>query len=1350
MSTSHMTLSFLVLFIFKFQDVTAFATTARHLCRPGQRNVLLEFKKVFEIRRSSSKLCNINGRIVGSYPKTESWGNNSDCCYWSGVTCDAKSKDVIKLDLSCSCLHGRFHSNTSLVRLQNLPSLKTLDLSNNYLYGQIRLWIGNFSHLTFLDLSSNHFAGQIPFSIGVLSQLTSLSLSDNQFSGQIPTSLGNLSHLTSLDFSSNQFSGQIPSSLGKLSHLTYLQLFDNQFSDQIPSSVGNLSHLTSLHFSHNQFSGQIPSSIGKLSRLTSLDCCENSLVGRIPSSFSRLNQLTNLVVNSNKLSGKFPIALLNLTKLSHLSLSNNRFTGTLPPNITTSLSNLEFISAYDNAFVGPLPSSLFNLPALTSIYLTNNQLEGSLKFGNTSSPSSKLRVLSLGSQVPGWLWMLPNLGYLDLSNNTFIGFETSTIRKLSSVLGHLFGSNNNFSGEVPSLVCELHSLRTLDLSNNNFSGSIPLCMGNLKSTLSVLNVRQNRLSGCLPGNAFESLRSFDVGHNQLVGKLPRSLVNFSALEVLNVESNMINDTFPFWLNSLQELKVLVLRSNAFHGPVHQAAFLKLQIIDISHNHFSGILPSDYFVNWRKMSSRESETNEDGSNLNYIGEGYYHDSMVLMNKGIKMELVRILEIYTALDFSGNRLEGEIPKSIGLLKELHVLNLSNNAFTGHIPSSMENLTALESLDVSQNNISGEIPQELGNLSYLAYMNFSHNQLVGLVPGGTQFRRQACSSFKDNSGLFGPALDEDCSDIHTPSSPPYGTLEVEEEEEEDVFCWIAGAIGFVLGLAIGCILSGSRLLLDETNKQAEAHQLVRERMKQLNKWTVEKEAMEEYITMFLVCSVFSLVCSFTLFLACFVLCNWTMNKLCIQSTNLFLFNGHELIDVLIYFCPSKHFNLRNLHDHEVVSFTWVQFNTLILFQILDASSFNEAPTVDGNADIKALLVFKSQVSGNNRLALGSWNHSTPFCQWKGVACGRKHKRVTDLDLGGLDLGGIISPAIGDLSFLKSLNLEDNSFGGTIPKEGLPSELGSLSSLEVLFLSKNNLSGRLNGTIPQEIMQLESFVQLFVNSNLLTGPLPKDVGRLKHVVVLSVENNRLNGNIPETIGDCLYMEELYLRGNAFDGVIPDIRNLRAITHLNLSNNNLSGNVPEYLANFSTLENLDLSGNNFEGVVPTKGVFQHSGKFSVSGNRNLCGGIPELKLKPCPRNVVSRTRRHSSNKKKIFIGVGIGIASLLLALLALEYGMGGKPSREGDLYSFGILLLEMFTRKRPTDELFVEDFTLRSYTESALADHVLDIADISILSGEVHKKIMSTIAECLKMVFNVGIRCCEQSPTDRMTMAQA
>ena len=324
-------------------------------------------------------------------------------------------------------------------------------------------------------------------------------------------------------------------------------------------------------------------------------------------------------------------------------------------------------------------------------------------------------------------------------------------------------------------------------------------MENLKSNLSELNLRQNNLSGGFPEHIFESLRSLDVGHNQLVGKLPRSLRFFSNLEVLNVESNRINDTFPFWLSSLSKLQVLVLRSNAFHGPIHEATFPELRIIDISHNHFNGTLPTEYFVKWSAMSSLGK--NEDQSNEKYMGSGlYYQDSMVLMNKGVAMELVRILTIYTAVDFSGNRFEGEIPKSIGLLKELLVLSLSNNAFSGHMPSSMGNLTALESLDVSQNKLTGEIPQELGDLSFLAYMNFSHNQLAGLVPGGQQFLTQNCSAFEDNLGLFGSSLEEVCRDIHTPASHQQFETPETEEEDEDLISWIAAAIGFGPGIAFG----------------------------------------------------------------------------------------------------------------------------------------------------------------------------------------------------------------------------------------------------------------------------------------------------------------------------------------------------------------------------------------------------------------------------------------------------------------------------------------------------------------------------------------------------------------------
>ncbi|EFH53625.1 hypothetical protein ARALYDRAFT_905618 [Arabidopsis lyrata subsp. lyrata] len=89
------------------------------------------------------------------------------------------------------------------------------------------------------------------------------------------------------------------------------------------------------------------------------------------------------------------------------------------------------------------------------------------------------------------------------------------------------------------------------------------------------------------------------------------------------------------------------------------------------------------------------------------------------------------------------------------------------------------------------------------------------------------------------------------------------------------------------------------------------------------------------------------------------------------------------------------------------------------------DEAYRFTDETDRHALLVFKSQVSEGKRDVMSSWNNSFPLCKWNGVTCGRKHKRVTGMDLGGFQLGGVISPSIGNLSFLKWLNLSDNSFG-------------------------------------------------------------------------------------------------------------------------------------------------------------------------------------------------------------------------------------------------------------------------------------------------------------------------------------
>ncbi|KAF3611041.1 hypothetical protein DY000_02049483 [Brassica cretica] len=115
----------------------------------------------------------------------------------------------------------------------------------------------------------------------------------------------------------------------------------------------------------------------------------------------------------------------------------------------------------------------------------------------------------------------------------------------------------------------------------------------------------------------------------------------------------------------------------------------------------------------------------------------------------MEQERILNSYATIDFSWNRIEGQIPESIGLLKELIALHFSDNAFTGRIPLSLS----------PSNQLSGTIPSGLGTLSFLAYINVSHNQLKGEIPQGTQIMGQPKSSFEGNAGLCGLPLQETC---------------------------------------------------------------------------------------------------------------------------------------------------------------------------------------------------------------------------------------------------------------------------------------------------------------------------------------------------------------------------------------------------------------------------------------------------------------------------------------------------------------------------------------------------------------------------------------------------------------
>lgn len=106
-----------------------------------------------------------------------------------------------------------------------------------------------------------------------------------------------------------------------------------------------------------------------------------------------------------------------------------------------------------------------------------------------------------------------------------------------------------------------------------------------------------------------------------------------------------------------------------------------------------------------------------------------------------------------------------------------------------------------------------------------------------------------------------------------------------------------------------------------------------------------------------------------------------------------------------------------------------------------------------------------------------------------------------------------------------------------------------------------------------------------------------------------------------------------------------------------------------------------------------------------------------------------------------------------VEYGLGGQTSTKGDVYSYGILLLEMVTGRRPTDDMFKEGLSLHEFAKMALSTQSTEIVDPRLFLGEgeadfnnVNDK-RAKILECLNSIVRLGVTCSLESPEERMEM---
>ncbi|OAE35540.1 hypothetical protein AXG93_2782s1240 [Marchantia polymorpha subsp. ruderalis] len=322
---------------------------------------------------------------------------------------------------------------------------------------------------------------------------------------------------------------------------------------------------------------------------------------------------------------------------------------------------------------------------------------------------------------------------------------------------------NGLTGGIPPELGRLQNIVYLILDSNNLTGTIPASLANC-SSLTIIRLSNNKLTGTVTQIDFLQLRSlvsFSVKGNQLGGEFPVSVYNCTDLKLPDLSSNQFSEELPdnyeYSQPVLRELRVLKLASNKFGGRVPGWIWKlpDLQVLDLSHNSFTGVWPTN--LSGLEGFSRLEASPDDaggGVNVNSI------TPVLVEVKGNKL-LEQI-----SIEAKGSRLELEYV-----------------------------LETLFSIDLSYNQLSGKLPPSL------SYLNLSYNFLEGEIPTADAFStRYANSSFKPgNDKLCGPPLETTCVAQDSNASGSSATLGAPSSELLDGTFWRAFEIGTAIGVVI-----------------------------------------------------------------------------------------------------------------------------------------------------------------------------------------------------------------------------------------------------------------------------------------------------------------------------------------------------------------------------------------------------------------------------------------------------------------------------------------------------------------------------------------------------------------------
>ncbi|XP_040368572.1 probable LRR receptor-like serine/threonine-protein kinase At3g47570 isoform X3 [Rosa chinensis] len=890
---------------------------------------------------------------------------------------------------------------------------------------------------------------------------------------------------------------------------------------------------------------------------------------------------------------------------------------------------------------------------------------------------------------------------------------------------------------------------------NSWNDSLHFCnwhgisCGSRHQRVVALNLSHSDLHGTISrytGN-LSFLRSIDLGNNSFSGNIPQQLDHLFRLRYLNVSHNMMERGIPVNLTSCPELSHIDLWSNRLTGtiPPDLGSLMKLVLIGLEYNKLTGGIPPSL------------------GNLSSIRMLGLTSNNLVGNVPEEIGRLRSLSYFAVGD---NKLSGQVPKCFGELPDLQWLDASNNnlgSFSANdldFITSLVNCSKLDTLDMGDNNFGGVLPNSVANLS---------TQLTGLFFGGNQISGVIPETLENLNSLIALGLEENLFRGAIRTS-------IAKLQKLQFLALTGNRFSGRIPSSIGNLTQLYHLDLSGNDLEGNIPPSIGN-CQYLQELNISNNRLSGDIPL----QVIGLSSLVSLYLS-----------------------QNSLTGSL----PMEVGKLKNIY-------------------VLDISENNftgEIPEVIGGCLSLELLFLQGNLfQGMIPSSLASL------------------KGLQYLDLSRNNLSGQIPKDIQRLTLLLYLNLSFNNLEGEVPRGGAfrnksATSLVGNSKLCVDGISEFQLPAcpirkkrkfKLKFTILLVAgcsLVLAVLLTLYWRRKLRKKPLALDssINFLPEVSYKTL-HQATGGFSPSTlIGSGGF-------GSVYKGILDQVENsVVAIKVINLQQRGASKSFTaecNALRNirhrnlvkiFTCCSSMDYNGTEFKALVfeyMSNGSLEEwlhrenrSMSLTLLQRLNIVVDVasalcylhdhcepPIIHCDMKPSNVLLddnmvahvgdfglarliSTTTVSSQTQSSTIGIKgtIGYA-------APEYASGVEASRQGDVYSYGILVLEMFSGRRPTDEMFKDGLKLHDFVKMALPGRLVQIVDAALLAtleetaptatagNEVNymrrghnneieaeeenrdyenlSKMDTRVWKCIHSIFEIGLACSEESPKNRMCM---